>query len=228
MTGIVTLASNLPPWGEITIPRIREYAQRIGAEFVLLKPPKYEGFFSRGPMFKEQALRFERTCFIDADCVVSREAPNIFDWHATGSVWMAPDSAPIDEHQHCRFQDMVLMQAVLGAIGWYRGYGNMGVLLCDAGHAAQDSIFDYWQEIPGVHNDQANVNYRIRKWGYTAGFMARAWNCMAISIGLPNTLDSVPYMADIAHIAHAAGFSHHPDGEKNRQAAIEKLNELMP
>ncbi len=76
----------------------------------------YEGKFfkTRGPLFGEVCVSHDRTAFIDADCVISREAPSIFTEHERGHVWMAPDAPPGDDDCLCRFHDMMVLQAICG------------------------------------------------------------------------------------------------------------------
>lgn len=133
MNAIATLAYKLPDWSRLTIQRMVDYAKRINAEFCLLSPEEYTGFLCRGPLFKQTLLRFDRVCFIDAGCVVSRDAPDIFE-HGPGIVWMAPDSPYGDDGCEARFNDMLIMQTVCGSIHWFQGYGNFGVTLVDREH----------------------------------------------------------------------------------------------
>ncbi len=232
MNAIATLAYKLPDWSQLTINRMAEYAKRINVEFCLLSPKEYAGFLCRGPLFKQVLLQYDRVCFIDADCVVSKNAPDIFE-HEAGVVWMAPDAPYGDDACTSRFSDMLIMQTVCGSISWFQGYGNFGVTLVDRMHA---EAFDGWLPIPDVHNDQANFNYLIRKFGYQCGFMDRRWNRMGISVGLPNSFESVEVIAKDAFIAHAAGFNKHVSEteimgsdypQKNRDRAIRKFDELL-
>ena len=233
MNAIATVAHKLPDWSRLTISRIEEYAKRINVELCVLTPKNYTGFLCRGPLFKEVLLQYERVCFIDADCVVSRLAPDIFA-HDPGFVWMAPDAPYGDDACSARFNDMMIMQAVCGSINWFQGYGNFGVALVDSKHA---DAFDGWLPIPSVHNDQANFNYLIRKLGYRCAFLDRRWNRMGISVGRPNCIEAVETIAKDAFIAHAAGFDKYvppnrsvdPDfPRKNREQAIRLFDELLP
>jgi hypothetical protein len=219
---IVTVTHNLPAWSEITLGRMQEYQARFGCGLVALCPKKYSGFMDRAALFKDALNQFGRCAFIDADCVISREAPDIFAAHPEGSVWMVSDSPASDEKNECpqRFQDMMLVQAVQGAIGWIHGYGNMGVVLCDAAHA---EAFDNWLDVPGTHHDQAQFNYHARKLGYPMNFMDRKWNSMGIGKGLTNQIGTCRKIAEGAFIAHAAGFR-----AADRKYAIETFDRVLP
>lgn len=218
MNAIVTINYQLPDWSKITLGRMEEYADRIGVTLDIVRPTEYRSFLDRGPIFEDKIQDYSRVALIDADCVVSRMTPDIFVHHP-GYVWMVPDCKEGELNRRW-FPQMVAMQAVFGPIGWFGGYGNFGVTIVDEGHF---EAFRKWADIPDVNHDQTNFNYRIRKLHYSLGEMDRRWNSMAITLGLPDELSSIPAMADGAYIAHVAGF--HPS---IRQEAIETLDCLMP
>lgn len=232
MPAIVTLAHNLPAWSDITIGRMREYADRIGAEFVLLQPDNYNGFMDRAALFRNAAMLYGRVALIDADCVVSRESPDIFAMHEPGRVWMVQDAPAGQDGALYRWQDMLFVQAVRGGCNWISGYGNMGVVVCDSMHA---QAFDDWIDVPGTHHDQAQFNYLVQRLGYGRGWMDPRWNRMGITAGHPNRLEFCKDIATGAFIAHAAGFTqYHPqgetkeDGERRRAEAIRIFDSVLP
>jgi hypothetical protein len=220
MNAIVTINYLLPRWSDITLGRMGEYADRIGAILYVARPEVYHSFLDRGPIFSEAVTKWDRVALIDADCVISRQAPDIFAVHpGDGRVWMVPDCKEGEVNKRWLPQ-MVTMQAIFGSIYWFEGYGNFGVTLVEPCHV--DAFF-HWHDIQDVNHDQTCFNYLIRKFKYKLGWMARPWNSMAITLGLHDQLESIEQMASGAHIAHIAGFN-----PSIRQEAIETLDRLMP
>jgi hypothetical protein len=218
MNAIVTINYQLPSWSDITLGRMDEYAKRIGVTLHVSKPEVYRSFVDRSPVFLEALGMYDRVALIDADCVISRETPNIFD-HEERKVWMVPDCKEGEINKRWLPQ-MVTMQAIFGSVGWFEGYGNFGVTIVEPSHA---DAFKNWHDIQDVNHDQTCFNYNIRKFGYSLGWLERRWNSMAITVGLCDELSSVSAMADGAYIAHTAGFR-----KEIRQTAIEELDKLMP
>lgn len=218
---IAVCASNLPPWwSEISEPRIAEYARRCGAQFRVVTPEHWRGVVSRGVCIRPVVHEFERTLVIDADVVISREAPNIFDsFPKTGNVRMALDAKPGDEIGWNRIDDIVAIQAMCGGVRWTKRYYNAGVVLCDRMHTL---VWDHWVDfVPEMWPDQANINYFAHKY-YRVEALPREWNSFGMNNGfLTNPPDALIKIAHGSHIAHAAGFA-------DRDSAIRKLDELMP
>lgn len=232
MPAIVTIASNLPKWGDITIPRMRHYAERIGATLSIVEPESYSGFMDRSLIFMDALEKHGRCAFIDADCVIARNAPDIFETHREGCVWMVQDAPEGMDGSVCRYQDMIFVQAVRSGIGWVKGYGNMGVVVCDKMHIF---AFQNWIDVPGTHHDQAQFNYMVEWLRLDRGWMNPAWNKTGLVSGRPNKLEFAKEIANGAFIAHAAGFNQFhaqgetkEDGERRRLKAIEIFDSILP
>lgn len=224
---LITIAKDLPPWyAEIVQPRMIDYAKRIGAEFVEIVPPKWEGMMTR-QMTANYVMRYDRALVLDADVVISREAPDIFALHPSGAVWMASDSEPNDplavRQEHIR----TILQSALGPVGWFDGYGNSGVVLCDREHHV---LWRNWPQIPARFcADQCAINYKLRASRWAHAILGREWNSFGLNNPFRpcgadyNTLERVPEICQGAHIAHAAGFA----GDE-RDNAIREMDRRIP
>jgi len=221
---IIVVAKNLPSWwADVSRPRMEEYANKCGAELVVIEPERWDGMLTR-QIVADHVCKFDRSLVLDADVVISREAPDIFEAHQTGFAWATSDSAQDDPKAYRQFQLIVSLQAVLGACGWTEGYANTGVVLCDREHA---KLWTNWTPLPpGLCPDQANLNYRIRRTGRGFAPLGREWNAFGLNSvqdgGWPNRLELVPDICQGAHISHAAGFS-----EPGRGVVIRRMDVML-
>jgi hypothetical protein len=235
---IITIASNLPDWWyQCVKPRFTHYANKCGAELVVISPPVWNGMMTR-QITADYVMKYDRSLVLDADTVISRDAPSIFDVHPAGKVYMASDSEPGDPDADRQHWLMVHLQAICGPIGWTKGYGNAGVILCDWNHS---DLWREWVDLPsGYCPDQANLNYRLRrKRPEAVGLLGREWNSFGLNTPLTeaerneyescerpivyNASERIPDICQGAHIAHAAGFVH-----AHRDYAIRLMDIILP
>lgn len=221
---IIVYASGLPSWWtEISRPRIQQYAERIGATFMEVAS-EWKGVVGRGEAIDAEMEKLPwdaGVLVLDADVIVSREAPDIFELLEAGCFHMALDSQAHDTQSKNRLGDIVALQAINGPIGWTMHYGNAGVVL----HQAYMRVgWQGWREyIREMWSDQAGLNYRLRSvFEGKFRILPREWN----SFGLNNGFEAgVPVDAEKickgAYIAHAAGL-------EPRAEAMMIFDSLMP
>lgn len=184
---IITIASNLPEWWQAYArPRMADYAARCGAELVVIEPEVWEGMKSR-QITAEYVAKYDRSLVLDADLLVSREAPNIFEQFPAGAVYMASDSEPSDPDAMRQWQLIVALQAICDSIGWTKGYHNTGVVLCDR---KDSGLWSNWFDLP-AHTcpDQANLNWKVRArrhpfnpdLGTNLVTIGREWNAFGLN-----------------------------------------------
>lgn len=223
---IIVLAKDLPVWWEqCSLPRMRQYANICEAELVVHTPEKWQGMMTRMET-ADLVARYDRSLVLDADAVISREAPSIFNAFSDGFAWATSDSAPNDPKAERQFPIIVALQAICGSLGWSEGYANTGVVLCDREHAR---LWKEWVPLPkDMCPDQANLNYRIRKTARCFTPLPRQWNSFGLNSvgwdgGWPNALEHIPAICRGAYIAHAAGFA-----EPERSIAIRRMDVILP
>lgn len=88
-SGVVTLiyGKAFKELAEITVPTIKAYAQRIGAEPIAISPPEgsWEQHYPKNsPAWLKLNLanyieKFDRVMFVDIDCLISPKCPNLFE-----------------------------------------------------------------------------------------------------------------------------------------------------
>ena len=73
-----------PEWLDITVPRIKRYADRIGAAFLEVRDSEFgterpSVFYAKLHAYESgQQFGFDRLLYLDADILVDNEAPDIF------------------------------------------------------------------------------------------------------------------------------------------------------
>jgi lipopolysaccharide biosynthesis glycosyltransferase len=168
---------------------------------------------------------YDRILYIDSDCVVSRDSPNMFEIFEEGYVYAALDSYDGDQNCFHRANEMISSQSFFGSINWTNGYYNSGVILIDRIH---HYIFKYKQDVFLNFSDQTWFNYFLRKYGFKHRPLPRTFNsfCMNNIIGSTSPFAASPLFPEIiaekSFIAHAAGVE-----EKLKNDYIFKLDQIM-
>jgi hypothetical protein len=125
--------------GEVSQPTMRSYAEKLGADFIVISSRVYKNL---KPQYEKFQLRkhldeYRRIFYIDADAVIRSDTPNIFD--------MVPEGR---------------LGAVVEKVdGQPAPYINSGVMVIDQAHKF---IFDP-PFIEGLWYDQAHINSAIQK-----------------------------------------------------------------
>jgi hypothetical protein len=175
----------------VTAPNHRAYANRIGAEFIMRSWPN--ATLPYGPAIKWEAAKhakdYDAILVLDPDVVVTRRAPNIFDFVPLG-VW-----GVVDERPHLRYPQFGLAAQEtaardLGIVNhWAPHIANGGVMVMppDAERVYYASEFGlgHWereQAVLSVHLQNGDAPYRLLDprfntcWHYRTGFdVHRAW-----------------------------------------------------
>lgn len=208
-------------WGKARA-RMEEYAERCDARFCHLQSDGYTSVIDRGEHIAEWMMDFERCLILDADLIISRLTPNIFnEYPDRNAIYMALDGRPGDSKAHNRLGDIVALQAFWGSLGWTSTYHNAGVILCDSSH---HDIFRGWKPVcPMMWPDQSNINYLARLLQIPINDLNPRWNRFSLNSGHDtNTKASMEAIVNtLPWIAHAAG---HTD----RNAAVEYFDKMLP
>lgn len=205
---VITAAVGMPDWFDsIVLPRMTEAAKRWNAGLHVI----VNG--DRDPRVKmklgELVPNAERTLWIDADCIVSRDSPNPFQVFPAGAFYAADDHPTSDPLAQSRMGEIATAQAIYGSIGWVKGYFNTGVVLCDDGHAA---AWLHWSDNAMCYPEQTYVNYRARYCHYRLAKLPWQWNATPMNVG-----------EGTAYIAHCAGIK-----AQALDAKIRELDEMIP
>ena len=140
-SAVITLAVDAHTvLGEVSQPTMRSYAEKIGADFIVISErvykelkPQYEKF-----QLRKHLNEYRRIFYVDADAVIRRDTPNVFD--------LVPEG---------------MLGAVIEKVnGQPSPYINSGVMVIDQAHKF---IFDPPITTEGLWYDQAHINRAIQK-----------------------------------------------------------------
>lgn len=136
-TAIVTMAigKQSEEVAEYTVPQMQRYADRIGAELVVIHDDQFPAF-PIGNKFRmsEIGKLYERTLFFDVDVWVSDRTPNLFTL-PSGRVWMHKDREHLTRFTWLDQDSALLSETQKVAMESDMGCHNTGVVLFDRSHA---------------------------------------------------------------------------------------------
>jgi len=201
---VVTLSiGRSQKWAEYSCPSFRAYAQKIGADFIVIDKRKvpdrsvcYEKFQIKG--FLEEG--YERIMYIDSDAFIKPSCPNLFDLKAPegvpyeqiGGVYDTKENKPGNKD---RIKEV---KKALGDIEWEEGYINDGVFLVSNMHK---EIFNIPENAPNTWMWNMHVlNYNIYKLGFPIFKLDTKYNAMHL-YGYPTDKEPQDINAYIVHYA---------------------------
>lgn len=202
---IVTRADeNHKEVSEITHPIIKRYADKCGADFVILDDPKdlhmHYRILQIYPMFE----MYDKILSLDTDIFILNRCQNLFEVVPSGLI------GSIYEDQGSRKEDRRLrikaVQKKNGDVGWSVGYINTGVTLfpkeCKEIFRYDDKK-DLWD---GLGFDDVWLGYQTHKLNYTIFELAYTYNFMSMFSESWNNNTSRFH----ANIIHYAGNGFYP------------------
>lgn len=197
-----------------TLPILRRYAKEWGAEFMILD--KSYGFFPwRVMIFHELLDKYERIFYIDADIIITKSCPNIFDAVPYDTIGL------VFEDKGSRLKDRRARIAHVksffgGNEGWNAGYFNAGMFIVSRPHKELFTKINgmlWGDKFKVMGYEQGHLSYQLAKQGHKHVDLGYKWNHMSMFSeswnGSPSRFDS--------YIIHYAGNGKFPDiGERSR------------
>lgn len=205
--------SNIKEMTDITHPIIQKYADKIGADFIVLDDPKGLHPHYRILQFYELFDKYDRIISFDSDIVIAPDCPNLFDivpYEKIGTIFEDAGSRQQDRRERIRKAN-----EKFGDIGWKTGYINTGVAVFSKCHKELFKQRELWMEL-GF--DDIYLGYWLRKLGFEIYELPPKFNFMTMFAedwnGRPQRLDN--------YIIHYAGNSFSGDrlGDIKRDAEI--------
>tara|TARA_Y100000592_G_scaffold100786_1_gene182784 strand:+ start:8965 stop:10536 length:1572 start_codon:yes stop_codon:yes gene_type:complete len=153
---------------DITHPIIKKYAEKVGADFMVLShvPPSDSG--DGRPHYRilkhyELHEKYDRILHIDSDMIIMPNCPNLFEvvpYDKIGTV--LEDKGSRKPARHNLIQSA---QDKFGHIGWNSEYINTGIILTSKCHRDIFQAIDgeYWT---GFGSDDVQLGYLIKKNGF--------------------------------------------------------------
>lgn len=161
---------------QITVPLMKDYANRVDAELIVLDGNDYPEY----PMLNKWRIhpyikRWKRTLYLDLDVIISPNAPNIFDSPAS-------QVALYDEYDDVLHNELNWIDRLSREISTIQGYprkdrtwmANGGVLLFPQWAADMYSLPRRKQHLWCL--DQILLTIRLDHFGITPHFLDPRWN----------------------------------------------------
>jgi len=156
---------NVQEQSNITHPILRDYAQRVGADFAILDHVPVSDSGDNRPHYRimkqyELFDEYDRILQLDTDMLLHPECPNLFE--AVPYEYLASVFEDKGSRQVPRVRTMMAMQQKFGDIGWRSCYINTGVFLASRIHKEifQPINGEYWT---GFGSDDVHLMYLIQK-----------------------------------------------------------------
>lgn len=196
----INIGTAMKKMADLTIPTMRAYAERVGADFIVIdKIPESYQFQDYSAYWAKFVLRdyletYNRILYLDLDTTVTGNCPDLFELVPEEEFGaLAEDDFNIDQSE-----EIALMQQKYGQIGWTKGYFNVGVMLAGQTHKA---VFELHEDISGSrYPEQSVMNYNLQKSGIPLCKLSHKFNHMYF-LNVPHNQRSDSY------ISHYAGIS---------------------
>tara|TARA_R100001163_G_C5062546_1_gene199638 strand:+ start:1668 stop:2372 length:705 start_codon:yes stop_codon:yes gene_type:complete len=206
-------------WAELTHPIIRKYADRVGADFVILDESvdrkDATGGIGNGVyqyrIMEHHRLHanYQRILHLDTDMLLSPNCPNLFEVVPYDHIGTILEDKGSRRPQ--RLQCIVNAQHQFGNINWTSDYINTGVFVTSDIHR------DIYEKIDNKYfvdwgTDDIHIGYLIKKYGYKIKELSYHYNHMTMFSeewnGAPDRFES--------HIIHYAGRGVFDSGAENK------------
>jgi hypothetical protein len=117
---------------DITHPVMREYAKKIGADFIILSEKRKDSQHYRILDLYKLFDTYDRIISMDSDILITRDCPNVFDIVPEDKIGTVYED--IGSRQMDRRIRIAKAQEQFGDIGWTVGYVNSGVMVFSKCH----------------------------------------------------------------------------------------------
>lgn len=153
----ITIGDFYKELAKITHPYIKNYAEKISADFILLAETKlplpHYAKFEIGKLLGT----YDRILYIDTDILVSPSAPNIFDIVPEDTIGLLDESPLGYNNEFIKFLREYGPEYVAEWTKHRKCY-NTGVFVCSKGHK---NIFKLPEIFPNHYRDQSYLNLRL-------------------------------------------------------------------
>lgn len=197
---------------EITLPRMRAYAEKCGADLIVRRETEYAiPHFEKYELIRTCAQRgYSRMLYLDCDVYVRAHAQNIFEKYSSAAFNECPHPTP------GRLDESIAFIRNRFDPTWPDSlYLNTGVLLLDDLGAIAQALNGVIP-VPGVFFEQEQLNVILRQVSKPATHMDARWNQI-----------TGPAWYDTARLAKAF-FLHGCGTNEDKYDAMKKIVETYP
>jgi len=146
---------------EITHPTLKDYAKKIGADFINITEQKYPSPYYVKFMIADILEKYDRVLYLDSDILINPNAPDIFEIVPEDKIGMADDSILGYHNQFGPFLHTFGQSYFDDWIKHKKCY-NAGVIVASKKH---QSVFKLPSIVPNHHFDQEYINLKILEEG---------------------------------------------------------------
>jgi len=204
MSTVVTtikIGSRFDRMAAMTVPGMRTYAERIGADFHIIDrltsvvgTREYAAYWAKFQL-ADLLERYDRVIYLDLDAVVLPHCPDLRD--AVSGVGLA--ALFEDDYGIDLGHEIVEIQARQGNIGWTTGYFNVGVMVL-----SRDAL-PAFRLGPGdigrvLYPEQTQLNYNMQRLGIGMARLDHRYNHMHF-LRLPREVHDARFASCIMHFA---------------------------
>lgn len=201
----INIGTKFKRMGELTIPTMRDYAKKIGAEFVeindanlSINASQFSAYWAKFQLY-ELLNKYDRIIYLDLDVIVRPHCPDLF------SIVDEAEFAALYESDYSIAKELLLLEIeeFLGSnpkIDWQDDYFNVGVMVLSKTHK---EAFNFYANAAGGNRfpEQTLINYNIKKLNYKVHHLPPIFNHMGFL-----TIDN--NKRGESNIIHYAGVPH--------------------
>lgn len=225
----VTIGGKTESIARLTHPVMRQYAMRLGADFVVIdkqrvnnREPKFEKF-----QLYELLETYERVVYLDTDILVMPTCKSLLDIVPSYMFGAFFDSEVKDNDADIpewREEEIEHFQRKHGDIGWTKTYFNSGVMVV---HRRHREIFKHDTQLhPGKRVvDQTQINYRLQQLKYPAFDIGPRYNYFVALSASARQFDE-RFHSEILHYAGYEYFYSRPSLEERIREDLATIYEL--
>lgn len=163
---------------DMTHPILKQYAEKCGADFLVISDCKDLHMHYRILQFYDLFEKYDKILSVDSDVIITKRCPNIFEVVPDGMI--ASVYEDVGSRRNDRRSRIKAVQKKFGDVGWESGYINTGFALFPSYYKdifKIESKDDLWD---GLGFDDVFLGYRIKKFGYKFYELPIAYNYMSL------------------------------------------------
>ena len=175
MNAIVTRADNtIKEMTDITHPIMRKYAEKIGADFIILNDNKGLHHHYRILQLYDLFDEYDRIISMDSDVLLTPDCPNLFEVVPENKIGVVYED--IFSRTQDRRMRIAKAQQQFGDINWIAGYINTGCMVFSKMH--KDLFAPDRELYMDLGYDDVYLGYWIVKLGYKTESLSLKFNYM--------------------------------------------------
>lgn len=195
----INIGKRFDDMGELTIPFMKKYADKIKTDFVTINKSKqlvsqYSAYWAKFQLF-DLLDHYDRLFYLDLDTLVYPHCPNIFQLVPGEKLGVLMES----DYSHQQTEEILELQYRVKDINWRKGYFNVGVMVISKVHREILNIQhgnDGGKKFP----EQTQINYNVQRFKIPIFKLNYKFNHMYFCGNINNRANS--------YIFHYAGINH--------------------